>query len=248
MGVIIFGGVSSRDFGVIVENYPAINHGALRGEGYQIAGRNGTFYSDDFTVDNYVQAYNIAIIEKNRGAAGRCADLAAWLMAPSAYTSFQRLEDSFEPEYYKWARYAGPLNIEQIMGRWGRCTLEFECRPERWLKSGEIPVTVSSTSITLHNPTPYKAKPLIKITRTDDTDIKIGNDKYLTVTYSSATATIYIDCAEGTIKTGSGTNLYNLATFFHTYNDFPTLAPETDTTITCTNATEISVTPRWYVL
>ena len=93
MGVIIFNGKSSKDFGIIVEQYPAINRGAKRGEAYQIPGRNGTFYSEDGTYDNYVQAYNVAIIEKNRGAAARCADIAAWLSVPG----FARLEDSFEP-------------------------------------------------------------------------------------------------------------------------------------------------------
>ena len=244
MGVIYLNGKSSRDFGIIVEKYPSINRGARRGEAYQIAGKNGTYYHEGETVDNYVESYNIAIREKNRGPAGRCADIAAWLMNP--LWGFARLEDSFEPDYYKLARFAGPLNIEQIMGRYGRCTLEFECQPERWLKAGEIPVSAASTSITLHNPTVYKAKPLITITRTGDTTVKIGNDSYMLIAYTSGTPTVTIDCDKGTIKSGS-TNLYPATTFYHTYNDFPAL-DEGDTTITATNATQITVTPRWYVL
>ena len=63
MGVIIYDGTSSKDFGIIVEAFPAMNHGAKRGEPYQIAGRNGVFYDEDGTFDNYVQSYQIAIRE-----------------------------------------------------------------------------------------------------------------------------------------------------------------------------------------
>ena len=246
MGVIYYNGQCSTDFGIIVEDYPAINHGARRGEGYQIAGRNGTFYPDEMTYNNYVQSYNIAIREKNRGAAARCGDIAAWLMAASTPSGFLRLEDTFEPEFYKMARYAGPLNIEQIMGRYGRCTLEFECQPERWLKSGQDPITASSSSLTIHNPTLYRAKPLITVVRTAASTVKIGNDAFFEVGYTSSLGSITIDCEKGTIYSGS-TNMYGATTFSHPYNDFPTLRAG-DTTLTVTNATSITVVPRWYVL
>lgn len=245
MGVIYFNRRPSTDFGIIVESFPSINRGSRRGDGYKIAGRNGTFYQDEATYDNYVQAYDIAIREKNRGAAARCADIAAWLMAPTG--NFLRLEDTFEPEYYKLARFAGPLNIKQILGHVGRCTLEFECQPERWLKSGEIPIETTSTSLTIHNPTLYRAKPLITITRTGTTDISIGNTSYMSIAGATSYPTVVIDCDAGTIRSGT-TNLYGTTTFYRTYNDFPTLAQEVDTTINATNATKISVVPRWYVL
>ena len=115
---MIFNGQSSWDHGLIITAYPSLNHGAKRAEAYQIAGRNGTFYREEGTFDNYIQTYEVAVREKNRRADLRAADIAAWLMAPG----FCRLEDSFEPEFFKMARYAGPLNIEQILGKYGICT------------------------------------------------------------------------------------------------------------------------------
>lgn len=244
MGLIIYDGKSSKDFGIIIEAFPAMNHGAKRGEPYQIAGRNGVFYDEDGTFDNYIQPYQIAIREGLfRPADKRCADIQAWLSG----SGFKRLEDSFEPDYFKLARYAGPLNVEQILGHVGRCTLEFECQPERWLKSGETPIVASSSMLTIHNPTPYTAKPLITINRSGDTVVKIGNDSFMEISYTSGTATVTIDCDAGTIYSGT-TDLYPATSFFHTYPDFPALAAGSDTTITATNASNIEVTPRWYVL
>lgn len=243
MGLIIYDGKSSTDYGIVVEKFPAIKHGAKRGEPYQIAGRNGVFYDEDGTFDNYVQAYQIAIREGLlRPADKRCADIQAWLSAPG----FKRLEDSFEPEYYKQARFAGPLNVEQIMGRWGRCTLEFECQPERWLKIGEKPITADTSILTIHNPTPYTAKPLIEIVRTGDTTISIGNAAYMMISYGSGMSNVVIDCDVGTITAG-GLDMYGATSFYTTYYDFPELPPG-DVTISATNATRISVTPRWYLL
>lgn len=243
MGVIIYDGKSSRDFGIIVEAFPSMNHGAKRGEPYQIAGRNGVFYDEDGTFDNYVQAYQIAIREGLfRPADKRCADIQAWLSG----SGFKRLEDSFEPEYFKLARYAGPLNVEQILGHVGRCTLEFECQPERWLKSGEEPIVASSTMLTIHNPTPYIAKPLIQIVRTGNTTVSIGIDDYLTVGYGSGLETVTIDCDTGTITAG-GENMYGSTTFYTAYCDLPELPPG-DVTISATNATQITAIPRWYLL
>lgn len=245
MGVIIYDGKSSRDFGIIVEAFPAMNHGAKRGEPYQIAGRNGVFYDEDGTFDNYIQAYQIAIREGLfRPADKRCADVQAWLSG----SGFKRLEDSFEPEYFKLARYAGPLNVEQILGHVGRCTLEFECQPERWLKSGEAAVNLSSNH-TIENPTAYTAKPGILVAGASNALISIAVDgeTLMAVTGLGDTAPIFIDCAEGTIKDNDGTSLYGSTIFYTSYQDFPTIPPGAHT-ITATNAAGIFVQPRWYVL
>ena len=243
MGLIIFDGQSSRDFGIVIEKYPAINHGAKRGNAYQVPGRNGTFYNEDGAFDNYIQSYQIAIREMNRGAAARCADIQAWLSKPG----FLRLEDSFEPEYFKLARFAGPLNVEQILGRWGRCTLDFECHPERWLFAGEETYDVTVTG-NIHNPTPYNAKPLILITRSSTTSVALGADAYMSIGgYNSSDTDVVIDCEAGTIMSGKGVNLYGSTVFSFPFNEFPELVPG-DNVVTATNASSVEIVPRWYVL
>ena len=240
---LIFNGKSSRDYGMIVESYPALNHGVRRGEAYTIAGRNGTFYTEDGTFDNYIQTYNVAVLEGQRRRADlRAADIAAWLMQPG----FCRLEDSFEPEYYKMARFAGPLNIEQILGKVGRCTLEFDCRPERWLKSGEEQLGFIQYSGDVYNPTPFASKPLIEFYATGTAILSVNNVSFLSVSGLSST-TVVIDCDTGTIQDSQGNNLMAAVTFAKDYNELPTLAPGSNT-VAIANAQAFEVTPRWWVL
>lgn len=241
---LIFNGKSSRDFGIVISSYPALNHGVKRGEAYTIAGRNGTFYTEDGTVDNYIQAYEVAVLEKFRGAASRAADIAAWLMAPG----FHRLEDSFEPDYYKIARYAGPLNIEQILGIWGKCTLEFDCLPERWLKTGEDVFTSTADPAIIYNPTPYTSKPIIKLYGSSTLALTINGSHILDVTGQGSGGPVVIDSDAGTITDGSGENIMGQVTFYTAFNDFPVLAPGSNSITLGTNVTDFEIIPRWYVL
>ena len=238
-----FNGQNSRDYGLIITAYPPLNHGVRRGEAYTIAGRSGTYYREDGTFDNYIQTYEVAIREKNRRADLRAADIAAWLMQPG----FCRLEDSFEPEYFKMARFAGPLNIEQILGKYGKCTLEFDCLPERWLVSGEEPISTLFGSI--YNPTPNYARPLIKMSGgTDTLSLTLNGTKVIEVTGQGSNNPVIIDCDAATITDASGENIMGAATFYLPYNEFPKLAPGANTIFFGDNVTAYELTPRWWVL
>lgn len=245
MGVIIFNGKSSTDYGIVIEKRPPQNHGAKRGEAYTIAGRNGTYFREDGTYDNYIQPYEIAIRQgMTRRADLRAADVAAWLLGSSG---FCRLEDGFEPEFFRLARYAGPLNIEQILNAWGRCTLEFDCRPERWLVSGEEPISTLFGSI--YNPTPNYARPLIKMSGgTDTLSLTLNGTKVIEVTGQGSNNPVIIDCDAATITDASGENIMGAATFYLPYNEFPKLAPGANTIFFGSNVTAYEITPRWWVL
>ena len=140
MGVIKFNGKSSSDFGCIIEAYPNHTRGSRRGELIVVPGRNGNVVLEDGSYTTYMQAYSV-VFEKgdNHQSYQRAAEVAEWLLGSRG---FCRLEDSFEPGYYRLARYAGPLNIKQIMDECGRATLEFECQPERYLKIGDVLIRI----------------------------------------------------------------------------------------------------------
>ena len=242
---IRFNGKNSRDYGLIITAYPPINHGAKRGEAYTIAGRNGTFYREDGTFDNYIQPYEVAVIEKNRRADLRASDIATWLMGANG---FCRLEDTFEPEIFRMARFAGPLNIEQILGKYGRCTIEFDCLPERWLGSGEEPISTIYLG-NIYNPTPNYARPLIKMSGgTDTLSITLNGTKVIEVTGQGSNNPVIIDCDAATITDASGENIMGAATFYLPYNEFPKLAPGANTIFFGSNVTAYEITPRWWVL
>lgn len=242
---LIFNGKSSRDFGLIISKYPPLNHGVKRGEAYTIAGRNGTFYREDGTYDNYIQPYEVAIREKNRRADLRAADVAAWLLGSSG---FCRLEDTFEPEYFKMARYAGALNIEQILGKYGKATLEFDCQPERWLKNGEDVQTLIAGVNTIYNPTAFKAKPLIKMYGGGSMVLSVNDTEYFSVYETAESWCCVIDCETGEITDDDGVSKIASTTFYTRYNDFPVLESGINTFEFDSNTDTIEIIPRWWTL
>ena len=173
IGFFIFNGVNSRDHGIYIESYPQSCHAPRRGTPYTVAGRNGSEVDEDGTYDNYTQPYNINVKEGNaRRADLRSSDLAQWL---TGEPGFLRLEDSFEPEYFRLARFAGPINIDQIMGRWGRAQIEFECQPERYLVSGEKPYNLRVND-TITNPTGRTAFPRLRVAGSGTVYVTVANN------------------------------------------------------------------------
>lgn len=176
-GEIWFNGKCSSSIGVVVEEFPEMSRGTRRGNIYQIAGRNGDHVQEDYTFDNYTQTYKIAIMEEGfsyPNPALWTAEVASWLLGSSGYC---RLEDSFSPNLFRYARFAGPLNIAQLMDQCGRATISFDCRPERYYTSGEKAYIIcenadmskpgySTITQTLHNLTQFDAAPLIRVTGT----------------------------------------------------------------------------------
>ena len=158
---IYFNGKSSADFGLIVEYYPESVHAARRGELISIPGRNGVIIREDGAYDTYTQTYQIWFRNTmNRDTYQNARDVAVWLLGASG---FCRLEDTYEQEYFRLARFVGPLNVETVLKNHGRATLEFDVQPQRYLKSGETPLTFTGgASATIMNPTQFEARPLLK--------------------------------------------------------------------------------------
>ena len=135
MSVIKFNGTSSDEFGCIIEKRPDHARGERRGDLISVPGRNGVFVMEDGSYTTYKQKYSVSFLEGSENPPHqRTAQVAKWLLGSKG---FCRLEDGFEPGYYRLARYAGPLNIAQILNECGQCVLEFECQPQRYLESGE---------------------------------------------------------------------------------------------------------------
>ena len=169
MGVIRFNGISSADFGCTIECRPNHTRGSRRGELIEVPGRNGAAVLEDGSFTTYTQEYVMAFKEGDTVPPyQRAAQVAEWLLGSRG---FCRLEDDFEPNVYRMARYAGALNIEQVADKYGQVVLEFECQPQRYLKSGETPISYegdSSTVFRIANPTLFEARPLLKFVDTSE--------------------------------------------------------------------------------
>jgi len=155
--MIVFNGKCSDDFGVIVEHYPSIVFPEKKIITYEIPGRNGTMVLDEGAFANYDQSYDVFFDAKDKGGLNAVIpQIASWLLACSGY---QRLEDSYTPDFYRKAYVNNAHEFLSYFHEYGRGKLTFNCQPERYYKSGEKAIEVLNGQ-TLYNPTDFKACPI----------------------------------------------------------------------------------------
>lgn len=167
----IFDGKNSLDYGLYMASDPTAIHPARRGELFPIPGRNGSIVREDGSYDTYTVTYDVLLDSKDKASDvyAHAREVAAWLLGSRG---FCRLEDSYEPEYFRLARCAAQMNVENRLARFGRAQITFEVQPQRYLKIGETPISYegdSTTTFSITNPTQFEARPLLKFVDTSTT-------------------------------------------------------------------------------
>lgn len=160
----IFDGTRSDDMGLLIASDPVSVHPARRGELFPIPGRNGSIVYEDGSYDTYTVTYDVLLDSKDKASDvyAHARKVAEWLLGSRG---FCRLEDSYEPEYFRLARCAAQMSVENRLARFGRAQIAFEVQPQRYLKSGETPISYegdSTTIFSITNPTQFEARPLLK--------------------------------------------------------------------------------------
>lgn len=166
MGVIVFNGVSSADYGIVVEHFPDTSMPQRDYGKTHVTGRNGdivTYAYDSF--GNVERNYDVAVADKKfrfHELADRISDFC------HSGTGYCRLEDSYDPEHYRMAMFNESGDIVNVLDHGARTTLTFDCKPERYLKIGEKKISYDvsdneAIEYSFYNPTPYPAKPIIRL-------------------------------------------------------------------------------------
>jgi len=136
---ITWNGVSSDTIGVIVEKIPNRYIPTRRFSPQQIAGKNGNFLMVDKSFPNVEQEYEVYLSAESQGLPSVARACAEWLMGPTGYC---RLTDSYDTTVYREAFLMGGFDLENILNKFGRCTITFSCKPQKYLLTGETPVTI----------------------------------------------------------------------------------------------------------
>lgn len=233
---LYFAGRCSLDFGLHISGEGTFSSPALEYETVDIPGRPGSLVlSGGFRLKNVSVTYPGFILsdfKRNMDA------LRLWLFSQRGY---QRLEDDYNPETYRMAMYAGPVEpTPRFLNSSGEVELTFDCQPQRWLKSGERPTALTSGAV-LHN-IGMTALPLLELTGTGAGTLSVGS---VTVSISEIGGALTIDSAtqnaySGTLNKNGVLTLNNGA--------FPSLPPG-DTPITFSGGiTSCKITPRWWTV
>lgn len=231
-----FGQYSTWDFDMHVEKFPVQISPRRRRETYTIPGMNGNLHSTEDTFENYTQSYECYFHGEALTPAQAHA-IKGWLSVSGEYL---RLEDVYDPDHFRKATFAGPLNVINILNRYGRCTVKFDCAPQSFLKSGEV-ATVFRSSGTINNPTMFPSKPLMKVTGSGSGSISINGT---TITINSLSKTIIFDC--------ESQNAYSEPAVNQNGNisapKFPVLVPGNNSVILSGGVASIEIIPRWWEL
>lgn len=229
-------GVSTADFGVWlfgngVETFPTRDV-----ETIEVPGRSGTLTVDRGRFKNVEIPYGCVIPNESRA---NLAGLRAFLLS---YADYRRIEDTFRPEEYRMGRYVGGTEPKIVPPyEVSTFTLTFDCKPQRWLKEGEMPLTYTSSG-RIYNPTPYPACPLLRIYGAG----QVGIGRY-TITISQADTYTDIDCDIMEAYKDSAAYSRNRYVTFSTTGSI-SFAPGDNGVSLGSGITKAVVTPRWYTI
>lgn len=232
---LTFENENSMDYGVYISGEAVYNAPERSIEMVPVPGRNGAIAIDQGYFENIEVLYPAGIFADNEADfAQSISEFRNFLCSKKGYC---KLVDDYNPDEYRMAIYKSGLQVTPFMLKAGEFEIAFECKPQRWLISGETALDVTSDGSIL-NPTQFPSRPLIKVTGTGT--LTIG-DVEITLTVSPTT----IDCESMEAYNGS-TN--RNGTISLSPNKFPELEPGTNTITKTSGITKIEIIPRWWRL
>lgn len=234
MGVIIFNNKSSADCRIQVAHPPGYAYPERDYAITHIPGRNGDIIQDNGCYKNVERTYEVSFDAPNEDFATYANAVSAWLHSTTGYA---RLEDSYEPNYYRMATYQESNIFENLYNQAGTATIVFECKPQRFLKTGDNIITIQN-SLTIMNPTGFEAYPLFKVTGTSGVLTVNGNS----ITFSSIDNFVMLDCE---LQDAYKENINKNSTISGT---FPVLKTGSNTISWTGGISSVTMKPRWWTI
>ena len=230
---IVFNGKKLKDYGVFISGEAVFNAPKRSTTSVTVPGRNGALTLDNGRYENITLKYPAFIV---RSFKDRVSELRNFVLTQSGY---QRLEDTYHPDEYRLARWSTDFSVkpdEELLA--GEFDLTFDCYPQRFLKSGENAIEITSAT-TIINEQMTTALPLIRAYGTGTFTIN-----GVTVQITSASSYTDIDCDlqecfKDTLATNCNGNVV--------LTTFPELTPG-ENTISMSGITKLEITPRWWRL
>lgn len=230
----IFGDIDSRLYEVGIYGDKLADPPERDREYVSVPGKNGDIVIDNGRYNNKVVTYKAYIINKYN------ANIAGLRNALLSYKDYQRLEDTVNPEEFRMA-VALPFEVDEVgVLRAGEFTIQFNCKPQRYLKSGEQEIEITSNTSIFSEYT-EAALPLIRAYGTGF--FSIGG---VAVQITSANGYTDIDCElmeayKDTMATNCNANIVL------TNRKFPQLNSG-ENAITLSGITKLIIKPRWWIV
>ena len=240
----VFNGRSSLDFEIAISGGGTFASPERDVTHISVPGRNGTVLIDNGRYHNVDITYEASIV---RGFKTNFDAFRTFLLSATGY---QRLEDTYHPEEFRVAAFQTSLNPE-IVGaycRTGQFDITFHCKPQRFLKSGECCISITSrTGEIIINPG-MEAQPIITVYGAGGyglVSFNSGTPDFTQVAFVDIDGSITIDCE--TMNAYSGTTNMNNAISLE-YEKFPFLRPGENKISVFGAVNKVDIIPRWWIL
>lgn len=231
---LTFDNNNSLNYGVYITGEAVYDAPERVVEMVTIPGRNGALALDEGRFGNIEVKYPAGTFGVDQEAfAERIREFRNILVSRYRYV---RLTDSYHPDEFRLALYRSGLEAEPVqMNRAGTFDVVFDCKPQRFLTSGEAVVTKTASGY-ITNPTQFESKPLLVVTGTGTLTV---NGIAITLTATPTT----IDCEA--MEAYNGTTSRN-GSITLSPNRFPVLSPGRNNITLTSGITKVEITPRWW--
>lgn len=156
-----FGNITSSTYGIYVSGEGLFNAPVRSAEVISIPGRNGAYILDEGKFENITVTYRV--FNQEKGLNDFRTKLANLRNALCSQIGYQRLTDTFHPNEYRMAAFIDGVEVKPVeYNTASEFEIKFECKPQRFLTSGETKTTLTSGN-TITNPTLFDASPLFEV-------------------------------------------------------------------------------------
>ena len=162
-------GKDASDFGIQLEGEMTFSPPVPIYEAETIQGKNGDLILETGSFENRTGTAKCFILEKNASRSVGAAN--AFLLAKGGY---RRLENSNDPDHFWLAVVENGVDYENRKDTLIPFDVDFDCKPQRYLKEGENPVEFSSDG-NIFNGYGFTALPIIKVYGSGEGSVTIGS-------------------------------------------------------------------------
>lgn len=234
MNFFVYDGKNSQDLGLLISGEKTYNSPSRDVTTVSIPGRSGDLIIDNGRYNNVEISYTVSfrkdVPEKTRA-------LKAWLLSSAGY---RRLEDTYQPEYFRLAAISNATAFEISINRYGTADLIFNCNPFLFSKGGEQTVSIPASGVRIYNPEYFESQPIITVYGNGNGVLSVNNINYNLsdidgyVTINSDVGLVY----KGTENKNSTVN----------FIEFPTLQVGENIIDWTGGITKVEIIPRWCTL
>lgn len=233
IGNLVVGNINCKDYGVFVSDAGIYASPEPDYTSYEIAGRNGDLHINNGRYKNVDITYQAFIAHEFED---RFVPFRSAILSQDGYV---RIEDDFKQDMYRLGRLKSGIEGKIKLARGiGTFELEFDCKPQWYLKSGEQD-TVFTENGSILNPTVFSSKPLIRVYGKGT--VTVGTNVF--VINTAGTEFIEIDTDSKQAYEGTANRNSNIKV-----NQWGSLTSGNNTITLGTGITKVTVKPRWYEL